>query len=263
MGIVETISCSNCGAPLPIKAGEVIITCEYCGTATNIASGEVFFLKHSIIPSNVADTEIEKIVRKWMGDGPLKPSNLASRSKITGTSLVFLPFYIIHADAVTNYEGFFTRTGRKERREGTLRREYFWKIIGRRGSKFPTKEYEIPLSGKENFNISKIPGYARFLNAELDEADAKDIARSEIEEHQEFLIKEQVNELIHTEHDITVEDVEYIHAPIWKVDYRYNKRDYQILLDSSSKDVIRGDIPPPDQSVSGFLSDIKKAFFGR
>ncbi len=263
MGLTQGINCKNCGAPLSLKAGEVVITCEFCGTAVNIASGKDFFLKHSIIPSMNDEKKIREIVKRWMGDGPLKPSNLSSKSNIEDAALVFLPFYIVHTNVTSSYKGYFTRTGEKEPRDGKLHREYYWKILGRRGSKFPTKEYEIPLTGKEDFNLSNIPGYAKYLNAEFDEKDAEDIAKVEIMDHQKFLITEQVNELSEISHDFEIEDIEFVHAPVWRIDYTYGKKDYQILIDSSSGDVIKGDIPPPDQSVGGFFSDVRKAFFGK
>ncbi len=263
MGVTESIKCNGCGAPLALKAGEVVITCEYCGNAVNIASGKDFFLKHSMIPSKYDNKGTRDLVKRWMGDGPLKPSNMSKRSDITEMSLVFLPFYIVHTNVTSNYEGYFTRTGENKKRHGDLHREYYWKVLGRRGSKFPTKEYEIPLAGKEEFNLSKIPSAAKYLNAEFDEKDAEDIAKVELMDHQKFLIQEQVNEISRIDHDFEIEDIEFVHAPVWKVDYQYNDTDYQILIDSATGDVIRGDIPPPDQSVGGFLSDIKKAFFGK
>ena len=162
----------------------------------------------------------------------------------------------------TDYNGFFTRTGREVERSGDLHREYYWKILGRRGSKFPTKEYEIPLSGKGDFNLSKIPSGAKYLNAEFDEKDAVDLSKVEVMDHQKFLLSDQINRFESIDHDFDIEDVEFIHAPIWKIDYNYNKTDYQILLCASTGNVIRGDIPPPDQSVGGFFSDMKRAIFG-
>jgi hypothetical protein len=47
------------------------------------------------------------------------------------------------------------------------------------------------------------------------------------------------------------------------VDFTYNDAGYQILLCGSTGEVIRGDIPPPEESVRGFFSDLKRAFFGR
>lgn len=263
MGITQDVKCHNCGAPLSLKAGEVIITCEYCGTAFNVASGKDFFLKHSIIPSNTDGDRARSIVKNWMGSGSLKPSNMANRSRINEMMMTFLPFYIVHANVTTIYSGTFNRTGEDERRNGELHREYYWKILGRRGSKFPTKEYEIPLSGKEEFNISKIPGDAKYLNAEFDQKDAEDLARVEIMDHQKFLLSEQIDKFDRIDHDIETEDIEFVHSPVWRIDFEYSKTDYQILLDGATGEVIRGDIPPPDTSVGGFFSDIKKALFGK
>lgn len=262
MGIAKDVKCHNCGAPLSLKAGEVVITCDYCGTAFNVASGKDFFLTHSIIPSNFSEKDILIVVENWMSTGAMKPANFKKRSRITRSSLTFLPFYIVHLNVKTDYNGFFTRTGREVERSGDLHREYYWKILGRRGSKFPTKEYEIPLSGKGDFNLSKIPSGAKYLNAEFDEKDAVDLSKVEVMDHQKFLLSDQINRFESIDHDFDIEDVEFIHAPIWKIDYNYNKTDYQILLCASTGNVIRGDIPPPDQSVGGFFSDMKRAIFG-
>ncbi|MCU0800096.1 MAG: hypothetical protein MUC62_10575 [Candidatus Thermoplasmatota archaeon] len=263
MTIAQDVKCHNCGAPLSLKAGEVIITCEYCGTAFNVATDKKFFLKHSIIPSKLDEKGVLETVRRWMSTGALKPSNFQKASKIEGASLTFLPFYIVHINVTTSYEGSFTRTGGNEPRTGKLHKEYYWKILGRRGSRFPTREYEIPLSGKEDFNLSKISKVAKFLNAEFDEKDAEDLAKGEVADNQRFLLSSQVNIFKKVENTFEIEDIEFVHAPVWKVDFVYNKTSYQVLLCGSNGNVIRGDIPPPDQSVGGFFSDLKKAFSGR
>ncbi len=263
MGIVTDVKCQNCGAPLPLKAGEVVITCSYCGTAFNAATDQQFFLRHSIIPCRFDRKGIMESVGKWMSTGALKPSNLRKASKVETPSLTFLPFYIVHTNVTTTYEGYFTKTGGKERRSGDLHREYYWKVLGRRGSKFPTREYEIPISGKEDFNLSKVPDGAKYLNAEFDEKDAEDMAKGEIADNQKFLLSPQVNEFTNVKEKFQTEDIEFVHAPIWKVDYSYGGASYQLLICGSTGDVIRGDIPPPDQSIGGFFSDLRKAFVGK
>lgn len=263
MGIAESVQCKGCGAPLTLKAGEVIITCAYCGTAFNMASGKDFFLSHAIIPNNHDEAAVRSIIKRWMSDGPLKPSNMASASKVSACALVFLPFYIIHTNVTTVYKGAFTRGGGSKPRSGDLHREYYWKVLARRGSKFPTKEYEIPLKGKEDFNLSKIPPYAKYLNAEFDEKDAEDLAKVQLQDHQKFLLQDQVDEFDFIDHKFTREDIEFVHAPVWRADFSYGNRDYQVLLDGATGTVIRGDIPPPDESVKGFFSEMKRAFTGK
>ena len=79
-------------------------------------------------------------------------------------------------------------------------------------------------------------------------------------DHQKFLLKEQIDKFQSIDHEFEIEDIEFVHAPVWRIDFEYNRTDYQILLDSASGEVIRGDIPPPDASVGGFFSDISKGF---
>jgi hypothetical protein len=138
--IAEHVSCPGCGAPLKLKAGEVIVTCEFCGTALNMAVGKKYFLRHAIIPSKYSSQHISQMAKQWMSAGFLKPDDLAQASKINEMNLVFLPFFVIHVQAKSNYEGYFTRTGQNIPKKGDLTKEYYWKILGRRASNFPTKE---------------------------------------------------------------------------------------------------------------------------
>ncbi|MDY6964761.1 MAG: zinc ribbon domain-containing protein [Halobacteriota archaeon] len=259
--VAETIDCPNCGAPLPLKAGEVIITCEYCGSAHNMAVGKKFFLKHSIIPNNYISDDIARIVKEWMGGGFLKPDDLVKRSEIQEIDLTFLPFFVISVVAYSRYEGVFTRTGENISKTGELKRAYNWKILGRRGSKFPTKEYEIPLSGKVDFDLSRISKEAKFLNAEMDEGEAKSMLEGEIDDHNKYLLSTEVDVIKSIETTLDVNNTEFVHAPVWEVRYEYVGKSYEMMLDGASGTVIRGDIPPPDTSTKGFFKSIRKGFF--
>ena len=260
--IAETIDCPNCGAPLPLVAGEVIITCEYCGSSHNMAVGKKFFLKRSIIPNKYSNDDIFGIVKQWMKGGFLKPNDLSKKAKIKDVCLTFLPFFIISVQAHSEYEGVFTRTGENLPKKGELKRTYNWKILGRRASQFPTKEYEIPLSGKIDFDISKISKEAKFLNSEMDEEEAKSMLEGEIEEHDKYLLSSEIDVIQSIKTTLDIKNTEFVHAPVWEVKYEYGGSSYELLIDGASGTVIRGDIPQPDTSAKGFLKGLKKGLFG-
>ncbi len=239
--IVEKVSCPSCGAPLKIKAGELIITCEYCGTAVNLKAEKPFLLKHSIIPNNYSEEEIENVVRTWMRSGYAMPANLARRAHIKQARLVFLPFYVVTVHATTDYEGVLTRTGDQRKVKDTITGDYQWIVLGRRSTEFPEREYKIPLSGKASFDLSLVQG--EFLNAEIDEGDAQERARTEIEAHHHYLMKEKVDEVAEMSTRIDIENCEFLHAPIWFIDYIYQSNAYHVILDGSTGQVIKGDIP--------------------
>lgn len=239
--IVEKVTCPNCGAPLKIQAGEIVITCEYCGTAVNLKAEKPFVFKHSIIPNKYPREDIENKVRSWMRSGFAMPEDLARNAQFKEVRLVFLPFYVITAQAVTEYEGIFTRTGQPRTVKDTITREYQRTVLGRRYTEFPEREYRIPLSGKSSFDLSLVQG--EFLNAELDEGDAQKRGRAEIESNQNYLVKEKVDEITESVTKIDIEDCEFLHAPVWFIDYEYRGKLYHVIMDGSTGEVIKGDIP--------------------
>jgi hypothetical protein len=254
--IAEKINCPNCGAPLKLEAGEVIVTCEFCATALNMAVGKKYFLRHSIIPNKYSQAQISEMARQWMGGGFLKPQDLARNAQIREISLTYLPFFVLHVTASSVYQGVFTRTGQNIPKKGDFTRDYHWKILGRRASKFPTKEYEIPLSGKVDFDLSHVKQNAKFLNAEMDEREAQTQLKQEIEGHHRFLLSSEVDVISEITTTLDIKNTEFVHAPAWFLKYEYNGKLYELIFDGASGVAIKGDIPAPDDTST-------KGFFGK
>ncbi len=259
--IVEKVECPNCGAPLKIKAGEIVITCEYCGTAVNLKAEKPFVLKHSLIPNKYTEQQIQERVKTWMRSGFAMPENLPRKAQIKEVRLVFLPFYVVTAHAVTEYEGVFTRTGQSTPVTDTITKDYQWTVMGRRSVQFPEREYKIPLSGKSSFDLSLVQG--EFLNAELDEGEAQEKAKADIEYSHTFLMKEKVDRITSSTTTIEVKDCEFLHAPVWFIAYEYNKKVYHVVMDGATGDVIKGDIPVEESTFPWiWLAAILVILFG-
>jgi len=121
--------------------------------------------------------------------------------------------------------------------------------LARKASDFPTREYDVPLDGKIPYDFRRIEGYAKVLNSEIDENEALNIAKQEIEAHHEFLAKQDVDKIIEIKTEFEFGDAVYLHAPIWFITYEYKGERYKIFLDGSTGTVIKGDIPPTDFSI--------------
>lgn len=252
--IAEKLNCPNCGGPLKLQAGEVIVTCEFCGAALNMAVGKKYFLRHSIIPNKYTPEQISNIARQWMGGGFLKPKDLATASQIREMNLTFLPFFVIHVSVNSVYSGVLTRTGQHIPKKGDFTRDYHWKILGRRASKFPTKEYEIPLSGKVDFDLAHVSKNAKFLNSEMDEREAQTLLKQEIEGHHRFLLSSEMDVISEVSTTLKVRNTEFVHAPLWFMKYEYKGKLYELIFDGASGIVVRGDIPAfDDTSTKGFF----------
>jgi len=249
MTIVEEIKCPHCGAPIKFNPGEILATCQYCGYTVVIQTGKPFVFEHSMLLNEYDEAAAEKLVKEWMASGFLKPGDLAKRSKIVEKELVYLPFWVVPVTAKTTYKGIFERLSPPIVKEGKIEKKYSWLVLARKASEFPTREYDVPLEGKIPYDFRRIERYAKVLNSEIDENEALNIAKQEIEAHHEFLAKQDVDRTIEIKTEFEFGDAVYLHAPIWFIAYEYKGERYKIFLDGSTGTVIKGDIPPTDFSI--------------
>ena len=243
MAVVQEIRCSHCGAPIEFNPGEIIATCRYCGFTQVIETGEAFVFEHSMILNKYGIVEVEKQIREWMGTGFLKPRDLTRKSKIVEKSLVYLPFWMVPVVATTTYKGVFERITPAVVKEGKIEKKYTWLVLSRKASDFPTREYEVPLEGKIPYDFRRIEEYAKVLNSELQGTEAVEIAKQEIENLHQFLVKEDVDKTVELKTEFSIGEAVYLHAPVWFITYEYKSERYRLFLDGATGTVIKGDIP--------------------
>ncbi len=243
MSIVQEIRCSHCGAPIAFEPGEMIATCKYCGYTTVIETGQTFTFEHSMLLNKYDPTQVEESIRDWMRAGFLKPADLARRSKIIEKMLTYLPFWVVSLEVTSSYKGVFERLTPPVMKEGKIEKEYDWLVLARKASEFPTREYDVPLQGKIPYDFRKIEGFAKVLNSEIDKNDAVELAKQQVEEHHRYLAQQDVDRIIEMKNEVEINQVVYLHAPIWFVKYEYKGKVYQLLIDGATGNAIKGDIP--------------------
>ena len=243
MAIAQNISCSHCGAPVEFKPGEIIATCKYCGFTTVIQTGQAFTFEHSLLLNNYNPDQIEGLVRDWMHSGFMKPSDLAKKSKLTEKNLTYLPFWVVSLEATTKYKGIFERISPPIVKEGQIKKEYNWLVLARGAAGFPTREYDVPLTGKIPYDFRKIEGFAKLLNSEIQRDQAMDLAKQQIDTHHRFLLQQDVDRIVEADTVVELKQMVYLHAPIWFIKYEYKGNSYQLLVDGATGMVLKGDIP--------------------
>ena len=243
MAVAQNIRCSHCGAPVEFKPGEIIATCKYCGFTTVIETGEPFNFEHSLLLNKFDEKQIEDPIRSWMRSGFLKPGDLAKKSKISEKNLVYLPFWVVSAEAKSSYKGIFERIAPPIVKEGKIDKEYNWLVLAREASDFPTREYDVPLEGKIPYDFRKIEGFAKVLNSEIDREEAVELAKQQIEAHHRFLLKQDVDRIIEIQTNLNIKQVVYLHAPLWFINYTYKGKMYQLIIDGAAGMSLKGDIP--------------------
>jgi len=243
MAIVEEIRCSNCGAPISFNPGEIIATCRYCGFTQVIETGKAFDLEHPMILNEYKPEQIDELVRDWMQGGFLKPGDLARSSKIVEKNLTYLPFWVVSVEASTTYKGVFERLTPPVVKEGKIEKKYNWLVLARKATDFPAREYEVPLEGKVQYDFRKVEGFAKVLNSEIEQNEAIELAKQQIENLHLFLAKQDVDKIIEMKTDLDVGNSVYLHAPVWFIIYEYKRERYHVLLEGATGSVIKGDIP--------------------
>jgi hypothetical protein len=243
MAVAQEIRCSHCGAPVEFKPGEIVATCKYCGFTTVIETGQAFNFEHSLLLNNYSEEQVEDLVHDWMRSGFVKPGDLVRKSKITEKNLVYLPFWVVSAEASTKYKGIFERIAPAIVKEGEVKNEYNWLVLAREAAGFPTREYDVPLSGKIPYDFRKIEGFAKVLNSEIDRDEALELAKQQIEAHHRFILQQDVDRIVEATTTLTLKQMVYLHAPVWFIKYDYKGNSYQLIIDGSQGMALKGDIP--------------------
>jgi len=241
--VAQEIRCSHCGAPVEFKPGELFATCKYCGFTTVIETGQAFTFEHSLLLNNYSEEQMEDLVRKWMRSGFMKPGDLAKKAKLTEKNLVYLPFWIVSADGTTKYKGIFERISPAIVKEGQIQKEYNWLVLAREASSFPTREYNVPLTGKIPYDFKKIEGFAKLLNSEMTREEALEIAKQQIEALHRFLLQQDIDRIVEATTTINLKQMVYLHAPVWFINYEYKNNTYQMIVDGATGLILKGDIP--------------------
>ncbi len=244
MSIVQQINCPHCGAPIDFKPGEILATCKYCGYTAVVETGQTFTFEHSMIMNRFDPQTVEEPIHGWMSSGFLKPADLARKSKISEKELVYLPFWVVSIEVASTYKGVFERLTPAVVKNGKLEKQYDWLVLARKASEFPTREYDVPLEGKVPYDFRKIEGFAKVFNSEVDRTEAVEIAEQQIDDQHKFLLSEEVDRIIEFKSDYSVNQVVYLHSPVWFVNYEYKGKSYQLLVDGANGTTIKGDIPP-------------------
>jgi hypothetical protein len=246
VAVTREINCSHCGAPLPVQPGEILATCNYCGFTSVIETGKAFEFEHSLILNTVQTAQVFELLHSWMSSSFIAPKDLHKKSTIVEQGLVYLPLWVVTADATTHYKGVFERIAPAVEKEGDISNHYDWLVIARRLSDFPTRSYHLALSGKIPFEATKIESGAKVLNSEMDSNEAVSQAQNEIGNLHEYLAKEKIDRVFDVKTEFQVSGSYYLHAPVWFITYGYRNSRYQVTMDGASGQIIKGDIPSGD-----------------
>jgi len=244
--VVKTIACPHCNAPLPVQAGEILVTCRYCGYTSVIETGKALEFEHSLVANVVKPEAVFELVRSWMTNSFSAPGDLAKKASLVDQSLIYLPLWVVVVEAKTHYRGVLERIPPPSEREGDVENRYDWLVLARRKTDFPTRSYHLSLGGKVPFDAMRIERGARILNSEFDADEAAAQAKDEIENLHTYLAMDKVDRVLDVKTSFDISGTFYLHAPVWFISYSYKEVRRKVILDGASGEVITGELPTGD-----------------
>jgi DNA-directed RNA polymerase subunit RPC12/RpoP len=125
----------------------------------------------------------------------------------------------------------------------TFSNQYVWPVLARAALITEVNFYSIPTEKKIPFDQGKIPSDAEFLKSEMNEAEAKEKAKVEIEAKERQIASGKVSTLETISTNTYLGEGELIHAPVWFVYYTLKGENYVIAIDACDGKALGGGRP--------------------
>jgi DNA-directed RNA polymerase subunit RPC12/RpoP len=275
-------NCTNCGAPLNVTQEDLIVTCRYCGFTITVASREEI-KRHSMLENRLFAQQAVEAAQKYMDKGifragvskdasitnvklryvPFWVCSANTQTFLSGVAGTGIMGEIHQAEeAVTDKRasglkkfGKLVLAGAKayaeSRQEGrtpqrvstSLRNVYVWPTLARYAVISEINYYDVPAARKIPFDVGKLPPDAEFLNVELNEEDAKENIKAEVEAKERSIASGKVDCLETCNVNVTLGEAELVHAPVWFVQYALKGENYVIAVDGCEGKVLGGGRP--------------------
>ncbi|MFX1562058.1 MAG: hypothetical protein ACFFDP_01990 [Promethearchaeota archaeon] len=255
---MEALKCQSCNAPLTVSPDDVVITCNYCGFTATLEGEKIE--NHFVLPPTCNANDIREKVRNWVGRG--------GKAQVTEAVLRFVPFWVESMHAVTEYEGYKQHTetefytdsqGRQRSRtktyyepiRGTFDESPSLNILCRRGATFYSqdemdKALHVTKANVKSFNfkdVTAVESNPLFLNSELDDNGAYEIARTNVEQEHRSRAESRATKIWDCHSRINKTGSYLLHVPHWLVRYKFGTETYRVGIDGFTKKVLKGEVP--------------------
>ncbi len=275
-------SCSRCSAPLSVTQEDLIVTCRYCGFTITVGTREEV-KRHSMLENRLLTQQAVEAGQKHMDKGILRvgvakdaqitnvklryiPFWVFAADANTffkgSTGAGFMGEIRQAQEAVTDKRAgklkkfgklvlagasAYMETQQKDKQPRTVSysfsNHYVWPALARRTMISEINFYDIPAARKIPFDAGKILSDAEFLNAELNEEEAKALVKSEVEAKERLIAGGKVDSLESCSVNVVLGEAELVHAPVWFVHYTLKGENYAIVIDGCEGKVLGGGRP--------------------
>jgi hypothetical protein len=255
---MEALKCAQCGAPLSVSPDDAILTCSFCGFTATLEGERI--ANHFILPPACNAAEVREKVQSWVGRG--------GKAMVTEAGLRFVPYWVESLQASTQYEGYkqthetehYTDSkGQRQSRtitlyepvRGAFSEDRSLNVLCRRGAAFYSqgeldKALQVSKKSVTPFDFKQVTAVESkplFLNSELVDADAYEIAETMVSEEHRRRAESTATKIWDCHSQINKTGSFLLHVPHWLVRYRFGTETYRVGIDGFTKNILKGEVP--------------------
>ena len=98
---------------------------------------------------------------------------------------------------------------------------------------YQPRDYQFNLEGRELFDISKLPKGVKILNGDVSEDDAKNQAKTLVDQLQSQKAHAKYQTISSIKTDCDVGDVELLHVPVWFAKFDHKGKKIVLVIDAN------------------------------
>jgi len=249
--------CPSCGNEVKVGAEDLVTVCEYCRTCFTV-EGRII-KEHYLIPMYHNSSRAVENLLLWVKKQIGAEEDLPLHFEISRITLDFYPFW--HANVVghTKFEGIgedadyswpvefntyrsIIRTSKIE--SGEIERSFSLTYPASKDIPIQILDYEFPVRGRKYFSEAYVREYGgRIHNGNLLQQDVEGRAKHDTLKYLTEHLRKEVFEIKSRSDEIHVSSVFYLHAPIYHVNYSFNKKGYEAFIDASTGRILYATYP--------------------
>jgi len=145
----HNFSCSGCGASMSFDAREGSLRCPFCGSVELQRQKDAKILSpERVVPFAVEREQAVAAMRRWLGRGFFRPSDLSQQAAVVKMSPVYVPYWVFQAEPHTYWTADTSDTPPGARGDwyplsGEHRGRYAGLLVGASGVLTPAETSEL------------------------------------------------------------------------------------------------------------------------
>ena len=242
----HNFECSGCGASMSYDANAGSLQCPFCASVDMVPRDDAKVLSpNRVVPFQIDRDSAVAAMRRWLGRGFFRPSDLAQQANVVKMQPVYVPYWVFRANTHTNWTADTSQTPAGARGDwyplaGEHRGGYDGLLIGASGALTPSETSRLC-----PFDLASgvAPDGVDLENVTVEQFSvprkyARPLARGALQQNEAAVCADRYvpgrSRNVHANVLIESMSGEPVLLPVYVMAYRYNDRLYRFLVNGQN-----------------------------